>query len=165
VTRIDFYLDAGDRLQVACRVAAKALAQAHKVLIYAPDDAVARAIDRLLWTTPATGFVPHVMADHRLAGETPVVIARDAEALPHDDVLVNLDREQPAIFARFHRVDNRTSRQAGGTGIGLYLVKHLVEAHGGRITVESEVGKGSTFTFTLPKSPPPGAAAADSGGS
>jgi DNA polymerase-3 subunit chi len=104
VTRIDFYLDAGDRLQVACRVAAKALAQAHKVVIYAPDGEVARAIDRLLWTTPPTGFVPHVMGDHRLATETPVVIARDAAQLPHDDVLVNLDREQPASFARFNRL-------------------------------------------------------------
>jgi two-component system phosphate regulon sensor histidine kinase PhoR len=66
------------------------------------------------------------------------------------------------IFARFHRVDNRTSRQAGGTGIGLYLVKHLVEAHGGRIRVESRLGKGSIFTFTLPKSPPH-AAAGDGG--
>jgi DNA polymerase-3 subunit chi len=104
VTRIDFYLDADDRLQVACRVAAKALAQAHKVLIYAPDGELARAIDRLLWTTPAIGFVPHVMADHKLAPETPVVIARDAAALPHDDVLVNLGRSEPASFARFHRL-------------------------------------------------------------
>ena len=58
------------------------------------------------------------------------------------------------IFERFERVDNRDTREAGGTGIGLYLVKHLVEAHGGRIWVESEVGKGSTFTFQLPVSPP-----------
>ena len=57
------------------------------------------------------------------------------------------------IFARFHRVDTKDTRQAGGTGIGLYLVKHLVEAHGGRITVASEVGKGSTFTFVMPKHP------------
>jgi two-component system phosphate regulon sensor histidine kinase PhoR len=58
------------------------------------------------------------------------------------------------IFTRFHRVDNRDTRQAGGTGIGLYLVKHLVEAHKGRITVQSEMGKGSTFSFTLPKIQP-----------
>jgi PAS domain S-box-containing protein len=58
------------------------------------------------------------------------------------------------IFDRFHRVDNRDTRKVGGTGIGLYLVKHLVEAHGGRIWVESELGKGSTFTFELPKCPP-----------
>ena len=60
----------------------------------------------------------------------------------------------PKIFDRFHRVDNRDTREVGGTGIGLYLVKHLVEAHGGRIWVESEVGKGSSFIFTLPKCPP-----------
>jgi len=60
----------------------------------------------------------------------------------------------PKVFDRFHRVDNRDTRKVGGTGIGLYLVKHLVEAHGGTISVESEVGKGSTFTFTLPKIPP-----------
>lgn len=58
------------------------------------------------------------------------------------------------VFDRFHRVDNRDTREVGGTGIGLYLVKHLVEAHGGKIWVESEVGKGSTFTFTLPVTPP-----------
>ena len=58
------------------------------------------------------------------------------------------------VFDRFHRVDNRDTRQVGGTGIGLYLVKHLVEAHGGKIWIESEVGKGSSFIFTLPLKPP-----------
>lgn len=58
------------------------------------------------------------------------------------------------VFDRFHRIDNRDTRKAGGTGIGLYLVKHLVEAHGGKIWVESEVGKGSQFIFELPKCPP-----------
>ena len=58
------------------------------------------------------------------------------------------------VFDRFHRIDNRDTRKVGGTGIGLYLVKHLVEAHGGKIWVESEVGKGSSFIFELPKCPP-----------
>jgi DNA polymerase-3 subunit chi len=104
VTRIDFYLDADDRLQVACRVAAKAHSQAHKVLIYAPDGEIARAIDRLLWTTPATGFVPHVMASDRLAAETPVLLTADAEAAPWYPVLVNLGDDTPAGFARFERL-------------------------------------------------------------
>ncbi len=60
----------------------------------------------------------------------------------------------PKVFDRFHRVDNRDTRKVGGTGIGLYLVKHFVEAHGGKIWVESEVGKGSQFIFELPKCPP-----------
>ena len=58
------------------------------------------------------------------------------------------------VFDRFHRIDNRDTRKVGGTGIGLYLVKHLVEAHGGKIWVESEVGKGSSFIFELPDCPP-----------
>jgi PAS domain S-box-containing protein len=61
---------------------------------------------------------------------------------------------QPKVFERFHRIDNRDTREVGGTGIGLYLVKHLVEAHGGTIWVESEVGEGSSFIFELPKCPP-----------
>jgi len=54
------------------------------------------------------------------------------------------------IFERFHRVDNRDNREIGGTGIGLYLVKAMVEAHHGSVDVQSELGKGSTFIINLP---------------
>ena len=104
MTRIDFYVDADDRLRVACRLAAKAVAQRLRVLVYAPDGDVAVAIDKLMWTTPAIGFLPHVAAGHRLAAETPVVIARGAEDSPHDEVLVNLAAEWPPAFARFQRL-------------------------------------------------------------
>ncbi len=56
----------------------------------------------------------------------------------------------PRLFERFYRVDSARSRDDGGTGIGLAIARSVVEAHGGRIRAESEVGKGSVFTFELP---------------
>jgi two-component system, OmpR family, phosphate regulon sensor histidine kinase PhoR len=54
------------------------------------------------------------------------------------------------IFERFYVVDKARSRKLGGTGLGLAIVKHVAQAHGGQVTVESEVGKGSIFTITIP---------------
>ena len=104
MTSIDFYFNADDRLQVACRLAGKAMAQNKRVLIYAPDTQTAQQIDRLLWTWQATGFVPHCAPHDALAAETPVLIAADAEAPAGCDILLNLSAECPPHFERFERL-------------------------------------------------------------
>jgi DNA polymerase-3 subunit chi len=109
MTSIDFYFNAGDRLQVACRLAGKALRQGGgRMLIYAPDADTASRIDKLLWTWPAIGFVPHCAARAALAAETPVLIGSgtgaDAEAPQGCELLLNLGAECPPHFERFSRV-------------------------------------------------------------
>jgi two-component system phosphate regulon sensor histidine kinase PhoR len=82
--------------------------------------------------------------------------ARPSETSERDHIIVEDSGEGiPAqhlerLFERFYRVDRARSRDMGGTGLGLAIVKHLARAHGGEVTVTSELGKGSTFTIELP---------------
>lgn len=105
MTSIDFYFNAGDRLEVACRLAGKALRQKKRVLIYAPQADDAQRLDRLLWTAQAVSFVPHCLAQDPLAADTPVLIATGDEAPAHAcEVLVNLAAEHPPFFERHERL-------------------------------------------------------------
>ncbi len=71
-----------------------------------------------------------------------IAVRDNGPGIPAEDV--------PHIFERFYRVDKGRSREKGGTGLGLSIVKHIVQLHGGRVWVESRVGEGTTFYFTLP---------------
>ncbi len=90
---------------------------------------------------------------------SPAKSAIQIEALNLDDEIQIRFKDQgmgiakkhlPRLFERFYRVDKARSRKLGGTGLGLAIVKHIAQAHGGNVSVDSELGKGSTFTLYLP---------------
>jgi len=123
MTSIDFYFNAPDRLQVACRLAGKAMKQNQRVLIYAPQPELAARIDKMLWTWPATGFVPHCAVHAPLARETPVLIASGDETPEGCEILLNLDADCPPHFERFPRlleVTDAAGREAGRSRYRFY---------------------------------------------
>lgn len=85
-----------------------------------------------------TTIVVHALADNYLVEVIDDGLGINKESLPR-------------IFERFYRVEQSRDRHKGGSGLGLAIVKHIIEAHGQTISVQSEEGNGSTFSFTLPK--------------
>lgn len=96
----------------------------------------------------------------KFSGQDPDVTVRVVPAGDVAEVSV-IDRgpgipasEVPHLFERFYRVDNSATRKVGGSGLGLSLVKAIIESHGGRVGIETELGRGSRFWFTLPRTSP-----------
>ena len=104
MTQIDFYTHVGNKLNVACRLAAKAYAQGLRVAVLCPDAATAQQFDRMLWSASPLTFVPHCSAAHPLAARTPIVVDHEGITPPHDEVLLNLRDEWPPVFSRFQRL-------------------------------------------------------------
>jgi DNA polymerase-3 subunit chi len=107
MSRIFFYHNRQDRLGAACALVGKAYAQGKDFTLYIPDPERARIVDRLLWTQPALGFLPHCRMDAPLASETPVLIADRLDAPPPTHSmqrLLNLDDDIPPDFERYASV-------------------------------------------------------------
>lgn len=133
----------------------KPLAQEKKIeIIYSPcrdnlklfgdKNRLKQVMDNLLTNAikyTENGKVEVSVEEERNTGR---IIVRDTGIGIHED---DLDR----IFERFYRVDKARSREVGGTGLGLAIVKHIIEAHGSKIIVQSKVGEGSEFAFSLKK--------------
>lgn len=103
-------------------------------------DVLQNLLDNAIQYTPAGGHIS--VAATAGPREAVVSVADTGIGIP----LADSER----IFERFYRVDAARSREAGGTGLGLSIAKHIVEAHGGKLWVESTVGQGSKFSFSLP---------------
>jgi two-component system, OmpR family, phosphate regulon sensor histidine kinase PhoR len=103
-------------------------------------DVLQNLLDNAIQYTPAGGHV-HVTAEAK-GREAVITVSDTGIGIPTSD------RER--IFERFYRVDAARSREAGGTGLGLSIAKHIVEAHNGRLWVDSVIGEGSKFSFSIP---------------
>jgi len=125
------------------RIALRA-ARAEPVVALADRDRILQVItnlvDNAIKFTPEGGTV-EVSVGSTAAGAT-IAVTDTGRGIPADDLT--------RIFDRFYRVERSRSRDAGGTGLGLAIARHIVETHGGRITVASRVNAGSTFEVTLP---------------
>lgn len=103
-------------------------------------DVLQNLLDNAIQYTPEGG---HIRVTSDLRGREAVVTVSDTGiGIP------TADKER--IFERFYRVDAARSREAGGTGLGLSIAKHIVEAHGGHLWVDSTIGEGSKFSFSIP---------------
>jgi two-component system, OmpR family, phosphate regulon sensor histidine kinase PhoR len=131
------------------RAAEKGLTLSHQLPTALPDvagdsrrlqEVLQNLLDNAIQYTLPGGNV--VLSAEAKNDEVVFTVADTGIGIPRSD--------QPRIFERFYRVDAARSREAGGTGLGLAIAKHLIEVHGGRIWVESEVGEGSQFHFSVP---------------
>lgn len=109
---------------------------------------------RLRLEQAVLNLVANAIKFNRPGGEVRVGVKRDASdavAITVSDTGVGIPyQDLPRIFERFYRVDKARSRQVGGTGLGLSIVKHVVERMKGTVSVESQLGRGTTFTIRLP---------------
>jgi two-component system phosphate regulon sensor histidine kinase PhoR len=105
---------------------------------------VSNLLDNALRHTPAKGTV--CVRLEAAEGRAVIQVADTGEGIPAGEL--------SRVFERFYRVDKARARQTGGTGLGLAIVRHVAEAHGGTVRVDSELGRGSSFTVSLPLAGP-----------
>jgi signal transduction histidine kinase len=112
--------------------------------VYADPDRLREVVTNLF--DNAVKYTPEGKISLGLAGDDQVAqcYVRDTgPGIPADDI--------PHLFQKFYRVDNSATRTIGGTGLGLFICRKIIELYGGRIWAESELGKGSTFYINLPR--------------
>jgi len=126
------------------------------------DEALSISADRTRLGQILYNLIDNAMKFNRPAGSITITAQQSQESTTvcvKDTGVGIAAADLPRVFERLFRADKSRSQRTEGTGLGLAIVKHLVQAHGGDVSVESELGRGSTFCFTLPAS-----SAAKSGG-
>jgi DNA polymerase-3 subunit chi len=104
MTKVDFYTGSTDKLRTACQLSHKAMQNRVPVMLHAPDEATASALDKLLWHFPATAFLPHCFSHETAATEMPIVVDWQGTQFPHHHLLISLHHACVPFFSRFERV-------------------------------------------------------------
>lgn len=120
------------------------------IMVNADQEKIQQVISNLIVNSIKYGHpegTTEVSIENLIRNKVIVRITDNGEGIPEEHI--------PRIFERFYRVDKSGSRKEGGSGLGLSIVKHIIEAHGEKIYVESDVEVGSEFSFTLEKSTVP----------
>ncbi len=104
MTEIDFYTQVSDKLALVRVLCAKAMARGLRIHVHTPNAETTAKLDRLLWLSPATGFLPHCASTDPLADVTPIIIDHQPTNFAHDQVLINLQDSLPEYFSRFERL-------------------------------------------------------------
>ena len=119
------------------------------VYVRADRDKIQQVLSNLIVNSIKYGHhdgTTEVSVENLIRNKVIIRITDNGEGIPEEHI--------PRLFERFYRVDKSGSRKEGGSGLGLSIVKHIIEAHGEKIYVESVVDVGSEFSFTLEKAKP-----------
>ncbi len=132
---------------------AKAVQKSVTIKVCLPDNLLPVCVDQEMILQVLLNLIDNAIKYNRQGGE--VVISAEkvgnfVRVSVYDTGIGIPKKDLPRLFERFYRVDKARSRQLGGTGLGLAIVKHIVYLHNGEVFVDSELDKGSVFSFTLP---------------
>ncbi len=125
----------------------------HTFKLNLPDDLVKIEADKDKINQVIENLISNAVKFSPQGGEITVSVERAKDELKvnvSDNGIGIPEKDLPHIFEKFYRASNASSEAIGGTGLGLGIVKYIVESHGGKISVESKLGEGSTFSFVLP---------------
>lgn len=117
MTKVDFYSGSQHKLRTACQISHKAMQNGVRVMLHTPDRIVAEQLNQLLWSFPATSFLPHCFSHEADASTMPIVIGCD-DQWPHSELLISLHDVCPTFFSRFERVIEIIGIEADDIALG-----------------------------------------------
>jgi len=118
MTQVDFYTGVNDKLHTVCNLSQKAVQNGLRVLVHTPHQSILEALDELLWTYPATSFLPHCRNNAENSSRMPIILSHQDEIFPHHEVLISLHSTCLPFFSRFKRVIEIVSQDTEDARLG-----------------------------------------------